>query len=192
MPMERKSWVVTAVSVTAFSFDQGASDEGGCGRCDGSDRKAAQSLRRWAGGHLAWQPAGSLSAAGGQGLRGRHGQRRNRSINESARRGVMTDDTYSRRALPGVVRVGANGGAAPALDPRRWAALVVILVAGVMDLLDVTIVNVAAPSILRDLDATYAQFEWVVSGYVLGFAALLITGGRLNDCLVYTSPSPRD
>jgi len=45
----------------------------------------------------------------------------------------------------------------------------------------VTIVNVAAPSILRDLDATYAQFEWVVSGYVLGFAALLITGGRLGD-----------
>ena len=93
----------------------------------------------------------------------------------------MTDDTYSRRELPGVVRAGANGGAAPALDPRRWAALVVILVAGVMDLLDVTIVNVAAPSILRDLDATYAQFEWVVSGYVLGFAALLITGGRLGD-----------
>ena len=93
----------------------------------------------------------------------------------------MTDDTYSRWELPGVVRAGANGGAAPALDPRRWAALVVILVAGVMDLLDVTIVNVAAPSILRDLDATYAQFEWVVSGYVLGFAALLITGGRLGD-----------
>src|SRR5262249_3470047 len=73
-----------------------------------------------------------------------------------------------------------HGTAPPALDPRRWAALVVILVAGVMDLLDVTIVNVAAPSILRDLQATYAQFEWVVSGYVLGFAALLITGGRLG------------
>src|SRR5262249_39289309 len=74
-----------------------------------------------------------------------------------------------------------HGTAPPALDPRRWAALVVILVAGVMDLLDVTIVNVAAPSILRDLQATYAQFEWVVSGDVLGFAALLITGGRVGD-----------
>src|SRR5262249_45043053 len=93
----------------------------------------------------------------------------------------MTDDTHSRTRLPGLVRAGANGTAPPALDPRRWAALVVILVAGVMDLLDATIVNVAAPSILKDLQATYAQFEWVVSGYVLGFAALLITGGRLGD-----------
>jgi len=93
----------------------------------------------------------------------------------------MTDDIHSRTQLPGLARAGANGAAPPALDPRRWLALVVILIAGVMDLLDVTIVNVAAPSILRDLDATYAQFEWVVSGYVLGFAALLITGGRLGD-----------
>jgi EmrB/QacA subfamily drug resistance transporter len=64
---------------------------------------------------------------------------------------------------------------------RRWLALVVVLVAGFMDLLDVTIVNVAIPSILRDLRADYAQIEWIVAGYVLGFAALLITGGRLGD-----------
>jgi EmrB/QacA subfamily drug resistance transporter len=83
--------------------------------------------------------------------------------------------------MPGLARAEANGTAPPALDPRRWAALVVILAAGFMDLLDVTIVNVAAPSILRDLQATYAQFEWVISGYLLGFAALLITGGRLGD-----------
>src|SRR5215475_10975812 len=93
----------------------------------------------------------------------------------------MTEDTHSRTQLPGLDQAGADGTAPPALDPRRWAALVVILVAGVMDLLDVTIVNVAAPSILRDLQATYVQFEWVVSAYVLGFAALLITGGRLGD-----------
>src|SRR5215468_7564205 len=93
----------------------------------------------------------------------------------------MTHDTHSRTDVPGPGQARTHGTAPPALDPRRWAALVVILVAGVMDLLDVTIVNVAAPSILRDLQATYAQFEWVVSGYVLGFAALLITGGRLGD-----------
>src|SRR5262249_42979393 len=96
-------------------------------------------------------------------------------------RDAMTDDTHLRTQLPGLAQAGANGTAPPALDPRRWAGLVGILVAGVMDLLDATIVNVAAPSILRDLEATYAQFEWVVSGYVLGFAALLITGGRLGD-----------
>src|SRR5262245_27922020 len=99
----------------------------------------------------------------------------------SRRETGMTDDTHSRTEMPGLARAGANGAAPPALDPRRWAALVVILVAGVMDLLDVTIVNVAVPSILRDLHATYAQFEWVISAYLLGFAALLITGGRLGD-----------
>src|SRR5262249_46557951 len=93
----------------------------------------------------------------------------------------MTHDTHNRTDVPGPGQARTHGTAPPALDPRRWAALVVILVAGVMGLLDVTIVNLAAPSILRDLQATYAQFEWVVSGYVLGFAALLITGGRLGD-----------
>lgn len=66
-------------------------------------------------------------------------------------------------------------------ERRRWLALAVVLVAGFMDLLDVTIVNVAIPSILRDLRADYSQIEWIVAGYVLGFAALLITGGRLGD-----------
>jgi MFS family permease len=66
-------------------------------------------------------------------------------------------------------------------DPLRWFALVVILIAGFMDLLDVTIVNVAVPSILTDLKAGYAEIEWIVAAYVLGFAALLITGGRLGD-----------
>jgi EmrB/QacA subfamily drug resistance transporter len=93
----------------------------------------------------------------------------------------MTHDTYARADLPGRSRVGADGEAPPTLDPRRWLALTVVLVAGFMDLLDVTIVNVAVPSILRDLQAAYAQIEWVVAGYVLGFAAVLITGGRLGD-----------
>src|SRR5919197_3969503 len=70
---------------------------------------------------------------------------------------------------------------ASTVDSRRWLALIVVLVAGFMDLLDVTIVNVAVPSILRDLRAEYAQIEWIVTGYVLGFAAVLITGGRLGD-----------
>lgn len=67
------------------------------------------------------------------------------------------------------------------VDPRRWLALVVLLIAGFMDLVDVTIVNVALPTIQRDLNAAYVEVEWIVSGYVLGFAALLITGGRLGD-----------
>lgn len=50
-----------------------------------------------------------------------------------------------------------------------------------MDLLDTTIVNVALPAIEKDLGASAAQLEWIVSGYVLSFAVLLITGGRLGD-----------
>jgi EmrB/QacA subfamily drug resistance transporter len=90
-------------------------------------------------------------------------------------------DMYARVDLPSPSRIGANGAARPALDPRRWLALAVVLVAGFMDLLDVTIVNVAIPTVLRDLRAEYAQVEWIVAGYVLGFAAVLITGGRLGD-----------
>src|SRR5262249_54021688 len=110
---------------------------------------------------------------GAEGLRDQGRQRRDRSFDERTGRGAMTDDTHSRTEVSGPGRDGTDGAVPQALDPRRWAALVVILVAGVMDLLDVTIVNVAAPGILKDLQATYAQFEWVVSGYVLGFAALL-------------------
>ncbi|RMI28712.1 MFS transporter [Nocardia stercoris] len=72
-------------------------------------------------------------------------------------------------------------GAVQTLSRRHWIAFGVVLVAGFMDLLDVTIVNVAAPSIQRELNAAYSQLEWVVAAYVLAFAATLITGGRLGD-----------
>jgi len=71
----------------------------------------------------------------------------------------------------------APGGA----DPRRWIALAVVLTAGFMQLVDISIVNVAIPSIQRDLDATYSQIQWVLAGYQLAFAVMLITGGRLGD-----------
>jgi EmrB/QacA subfamily drug resistance transporter len=66
-------------------------------------------------------------------------------------------------------------------DPRRWVALAVVLIAGFMQLVDISIVNVAIPSIQRDLDTTYAQIQWVLAGYQLAFAVMLITGGRLGD-----------
>jgi EmrB/QacA subfamily drug resistance transporter len=67
------------------------------------------------------------------------------------------------------------------VDPRRWIALAVVLVAAFMQLVDISIVNVAIPSIQRDLDASYAQIQWVLAGYQLAFAVVLITGGRLGD-----------
>lgn len=70
---------------------------------------------------------------------------------------------------------------APAPDPRRWRALWVTQLAGAMSLLDVSIVNVALPSIHRDLDTTMATAQWVISGYALAFGLALVPGGRLGD-----------
>jgi EmrB/QacA subfamily drug resistance transporter len=75
----------------------------------------------------------------------------------------------------------AGGPDQQAADPRRWVALAVVLTAGFMQLVDISIVNVAIPSIQRDLDATYSQIQWVLAGYQLAFAVTLITGGRLGD-----------
>jgi EmrB/QacA subfamily drug resistance transporter len=66
-------------------------------------------------------------------------------------------------------------------DPKRWLALAVILSAAFMDLLDVTIVNVAIPSIQSQMKAGYSAIQWITAGYALAFAVVLITGGRLGD-----------
>jgi len=66
-------------------------------------------------------------------------------------------------------------------DPRRWRILGVSLVIAFMALLDVTIVNVALPSIQDGLHTTPATVQWVVSGYALAFGLTLVAGGRLGD-----------
>jgi EmrB/QacA subfamily drug resistance transporter len=63
----------------------------------------------------------------------------------------------------------------------RWLAAIVMIVGALMDMIDVTIVNVALPTIRRDLGASATQLEWVVSGYMLAFAAALIIAGNLGD-----------
>src|SRR5499425_3831489 len=67
------------------------------------------------------------------------------------------------------------------VDPRRWLTLVVLLLAAFMNLLDVSIVNIAVPSIQRNLGASYADIQWALAGYTLAYALVLITGGRLGD-----------
>ena len=63
----------------------------------------------------------------------------------------------------------------------RGVATTVLMVATFMDLMDSTITNVALPTIGKNLEATPEQLEWTVAGYVIAFATLLITGGRLGD-----------
>jgi EmrB/QacA subfamily drug resistance transporter len=70
---------------------------------------------------------------------------------------------------------------APVPDPRRWITLAVVVVAALIVVLDNSVLTVAIPTILRDFDTTLPAVEWVITGYALTFASLLIIGGRLAD-----------
>ena len=65
--------------------------------------------------------------------------------------------------------------------PRRWWTLVAVALATFMTYLDNNVINVAIPTIQRDLHLSVAGLEWVVSSYILVFAGLLLAGGRLAD-----------
>jgi EmrB/QacA subfamily drug resistance transporter len=65
----------------------------------------------------------------------------------------------------------------------RWSALIVLCLGSLMIVLDSTIVNVALPSIKRDLGFSQTSLAWVVNGYLLTFGGFLLLGGRLGDLL---------
>lgn len=87
---------------------------------------------------------------------------------------TSTETTLSSPAEP-------PQGPAAVADRRRWFALAIVMTAAFMDLVDVTIVNIAIPSIKQDEGASFSQIQWITAGYALAFAAGLITGGRLGD-----------
>ena len=93
----------------------------------------------------------------------------------------MTETTEA--APPSGAGIQPAGQAPPPsdLDPRRWLALASVMTALFMVLLDVSIVNVAIPAIRSNLKANNADIQFVVAGYGLAYAVLLITGGRLGD-----------
>ena len=66
-------------------------------------------------------------------------------------------------------------------ENRKWWTLGAVTFSLFMVMLDNTIVNVALPTIGRDLAVGVSQLEWVVNGYTLTFAVLMLTGGRLAD-----------
>ncbi|MFJ8621349.1 MFS transporter [Kitasatospora sp. NPDC093550] len=72
-------------------------------------------------------------------------------------------------------------GHQPPGQPRRWWALAALLTAEAINLLDATIVQVAAPRMRADLGGPAAAVPWLTSAYTLPFAVLLLTGGRLGD-----------
>src|SRR5438093_13440315 len=64
---------------------------------------------------------------------------------------------------------------------RRWLALYVLTLGSLMIVLDVTIVNVALPSISKDLGFSQTSRAWVVNAYLLTYGGFLLLGGRLGD-----------
>jgi EmrB/QacA subfamily drug resistance transporter len=81
--------------------------------------------------------------------------------------------------------VSTQNGVSSFTVAQKKIALIVVSVAFVMDLLDSTIVNIAIPSIQTNLGASFASIQWLVAGYLLAFATLLVTGGRMGDVFGY-------
>jgi EmrB/QacA subfamily drug resistance transporter len=71
----------------------------------------------------------------------------------------------------------------PSSERSRWIALVVLCAGALMIILDMTIVNVALPSVQRDLHFSQSNLAWVVNAYLITFGGLLLLAGRLGDLL---------
>ena len=77
---------------------------------------------------------------------------------------------------------------APAVAPepapayrRRWVVLAIVLVAEIMDLLDSTVITIAAPTVRAELGGGTSTMQWWAAGYTLAFGVFMIVGGRLGD-----------
>ena len=90
-------------------------------------------------------------------------------------------DSRTTLTAPPPTPAAAPATEQPASYHLRWIVLAVVLCANIMDLLDSTIVNVAGPSIHRDLGGSASTLQWLSAGYTLAFAVLLIAGARLGD-----------
>jgi len=83
----------------------------------------------------------------------------------------------------GMEAASVGGGRMFGGERRRWWTLGAVSIGLFMIMLDNTVVNVALPSIQRDLGLSLSELEWVVTGYALTFAAFMLTGGKLADLL---------
>jgi hypothetical protein len=92
--------------------------------------------------------------------------------------GQMSVETYPR------VVDGGEAAAGSSLSSRRGIAILSLLcLVQFMDVLDASILNIALPSIKRDLGFTQQSLQWVINGYILTYGGLLLLGGRAADLL---------
>src|SRR5438445_7926857 len=89
----------------------------------------------------------------------------------------MTETRYEGTDVEGTITASTSG------DRRRWMALVVLCVGQLMIVLDATVVNVALPSIQRELHFSQSSLAWVVNAYLIAFGGLLLLAGRLGDLI---------
>ena len=69
----------------------------------------------------------------------------------------------------------------PHVHQRRWLILGVLCLSMVIIVMDNTILNVAIPSLIQDLNASNSEIQWIIDSYTIVFAGLLLTSGSLSD-----------
>lgn len=84
-------------------------------------------------------------------------------------------------SFPRTYKMNATTPATTSALSKPWLGLAVLLLAGFVTTFDLFVVNVAIPAMQSSLNASFAQVGFIVTGYQLAFAALLISGGRLGD-----------
>src|SRR5262249_45438136 len=88
----------------------------------------------------------------------------------------MSASAQTLEEAPSVVQTAVS-----AAYRYRWVVLAIVLVAEIMDLLDSTVITIAAPTIRSELGGGTATMQWWAAGYTLAFGVLMIVGGRLGD-----------
>ncbi len=76
---------------------------------------------------------------------------------------------------------GPEGSALMERNPRRWLILAVLCLSMLVVVIDNMVLNIAIPSLIRDLGASTADIQWIIDSYILVFAGLLLTAGSLSD-----------
>ena len=69
----------------------------------------------------------------------------------------------------------------PDRNPRRWLILGVLCLSLLVVVIDNMVLNIAIPSLIRDLGASTSEIQWIIDSYILVFAGLLLTAGSLSD-----------
>src|SRR5215470_6444273 len=83
--------------------------------------------------------------------------------------------------LPNIITAIVTITTPQSASRRKWMALVVVCLAQLMMVVDMTIVNVALPVVQRDLRFTQADLTWVVNAYLIAFGSFMLMAGRLGD-----------